>query len=146
MPGSSALSSVVLTTKYPILDKIVIVNWLPRLYISSISKELVVLLYVVGTSVSFDLTKVIFQVVVSNVEFENIVGVLPFPYLIYELLKIQKKDLDGVVYRKFLEILLRFLLKCILMHIFTMLIMMNLRKILMLLSHKTLQHKLLLHL
>ena len=94
MPGSSALSSVVLTTKYPILDKIVIVNWLPRLHISSILKDLALLLYIVGTGVSFDLTKVIFQVVFSNVEFENIVGVLPFPYLIYELLKIQKKDLD----------------------------------------------------
>ena len=93
-PYLSVLSSVVLTTKYSILHKIAITNWLPRLHLSSISKDLDVLLYVVGTGVSFDMANVIFQLIVSYAEIENTVGVLPFLSLIYELLKIQKDDLD----------------------------------------------------
>ena len=41
----NALSSAVLTTKYSILYKITISNWLPKLHLTSISKNLAVLLY-----------------------------------------------------------------------------------------------------
>ena len=44
-------SSFVLSTKYSILHNIAIANWLPRLHISSISKDLVILLYMVGEDV-----------------------------------------------------------------------------------------------
>ena len=60
-PDLCVLSSVVLTTKYSILHKIAITNWLPRLHLSSISKDLDVLLYVVGTGISFDMANVIFN-------------------------------------------------------------------------------------
>ena len=59
-PNLNVLLSVVLTTKYSILQKITIANWMTRLHISYISKDFVVLLYVMGTDVSFDIANVIF--------------------------------------------------------------------------------------
>ena len=41
------------------------------MHISSVSRDLVVLLFVVGTGESFDLAKVIFQVIMSNAESEK---------------------------------------------------------------------------
>ena len=61
---------------------------------NSLLKDLVVLIYAVGTDVAFDLAKVIFQVVISNAETENSIEVFPFPFLIFGLLKIQNEDLD----------------------------------------------------
>ena len=60
----------------------------------SISKDFTVLLYLIGTREPFDLGKVIFQVIVSNAEFESISGVLPFPSLIFGILKLQKNILE----------------------------------------------------
>ena len=84
----TTLSSALLSAKYSIA------NWMPRLNLTSISKDLIVLLYVVGIDVTFDLAKLIFQVIISNAESENFVGVLPFSSLIFGLLKIQNEDLD----------------------------------------------------
>ena len=93
-PDLNVLSSVVLTIKYSILHKIAIANWMPRLHIFSISKDLAVLLYVVGTDISFDMVNVIFQVIMSYAKTETTVGGLPFSSLIHELLTAQKEDLD----------------------------------------------------
>ena len=79
-PDLNVLSSALLTTKYSILHKIAITNWMPRLHISTISKDLNVLLYAVGTNVSFDMANVIFLVVVSYVEVEATIGGLLFPH------------------------------------------------------------------
>ena len=59
-PDLNVLSSAMLTTKYAILYKVVITNWMPRLHISTISKDLAILLYAVGKDISFDMANVIF--------------------------------------------------------------------------------------
>ena len=60
-PDANSLSSPIQTSKYCIFHKIVIANRLHQLHISSISEDLVVLLYVIGTNEPFDLGRVIFQ-------------------------------------------------------------------------------------
>ena len=65
-PTENAIPSAVLTSKYSILHKIAIANWLPRLHVSTVSKDLAILLFAIGTGEEFDLTKVIFQVIISN--------------------------------------------------------------------------------
>ena len=87
-PNLNVISNALLTTKYSILHKIAITNWMPRLHISTISKNLVILLYAVGNNVPFDMANVIFQVIMSYAEAETIVGGLPFPSLIHEVLTI----------------------------------------------------------
>ena len=62
------------------MHKIAIANWMSRLHISTISKDLAVLLYAIGTNVSFDMANVIFLVVVSYVEVEATIGGLLFPH------------------------------------------------------------------
>ena len=93
-PDLNVLSSALLTTKYSILHRIAIANWMPRLHITTISKDLAALLYAIGTNVAFDMTNVIFQVIVSYVEAETTIGGLPFFFLIHEVLTVQK---DGLV-------------------------------------------------
>ena len=93
-PTENAISSAVLTSKYSILYKIAIANWLPRLHVSTVSKDLALLLFTIGTGEEFDLAKVIFQVITSNAESENIVNVLPYPSLIFELLRLQKDIME----------------------------------------------------
>ena len=87
-PDLNVLSSALLIAKYSILHKIAIANWMPKFHISTISKDPIVLLYAVGTNVSFDMANVIFQVIISYVEAETTVGGLPFPSLIHELLTV----------------------------------------------------------
>ena len=82
-----------LTSKYAILHKVAVANWMPRLHITTVSKDLAVLLYAIGTNVPFDIANVIFQVIVSYVESESTLGGLPFPYLIHEILNVQKDGL-----------------------------------------------------
>ena len=91
-------SSSVLLTKYSILHKIAIANWLPTLHISSISKDLAVFIFLIGTSKPFDLEKVIFQVITSNAESESTFGLLPFPSLIFEIVNFKRTSLKKVKY------------------------------------------------
>ena len=93
-PIEKAIPSAVLTSKYSLLRKIAIANWLPRLHISTVSNDLAVLLFAIGTSEDFDLAKVIFQVIKSNAESENTVNVLPYPFLIFEILQLQKDIME----------------------------------------------------
>ena len=67
---------------------------MPRLHVSTISKDLAILLLAIGTGEEFDLAKVIFQVIISNAESENTVNVLPYPSLIFELLRLQKDIME----------------------------------------------------
>ena len=67
---------------------------MPRLHISTVSKDLAILLFVIGTSEEFDLAKVIFQVITSNAESENTVNVLPYPSLIFEILRLQRDIME----------------------------------------------------
>ena len=52
-PELNVLASVLLTTKYVILHKITVANWMPRLHITTINKDLAILLYAIGTDVPF---------------------------------------------------------------------------------------------
>ena len=94
IPTKNVITSDVLTSKYSILHKIAIANWLPRLHISNVSKDLAVLLFAIGTGEDFDLAKVIFQVIKSNAESKNTVNVLPYPSLIFEILQLQKDIME----------------------------------------------------
>ena len=85
-PEDNNFLSYTLFVKYSILHKIAIANWLPRLHISSVPKELSIQLFLVGTGQPFDIGKVIYQVIMNNAKFEHAYGVLPFPSLIFELL------------------------------------------------------------
>ena len=92
-PELNVLASAVLTAKYAILHKIAIAKWMPRLHITTISKDLAVLLYAIGTDVPFDMANVIFQVIVSYAESKSTLGGLPFPSLFHEILSVQKERL-----------------------------------------------------
>ena len=59
-PLENHLSSSVMSTKYPILHKIAIANFLPRMHIFSVSKDFNVFLFFIGTDEQFDIKKVIF--------------------------------------------------------------------------------------
>ena len=89
----NVLTSALLTLKYVILLKIAVANWMPRLHITTISKDFAVLLYAIGTNVPFDMANVVFQVIVSYAEFESTLGGLPFSSLIHEILSVQKEGL-----------------------------------------------------
>ena len=56
-PIENAIQNAILTAKYSIIHKITIVNWFSRLHISTISRDLVVLLFSIGTGEEFDLAK-----------------------------------------------------------------------------------------
>ena len=58
------------------------------LHITTISKDLVILLYAIGTNVPFDMANMIFQVIVSYAESESTLGGLPFSSLIHEILSV----------------------------------------------------------
>ena len=60
-PELNVLTSALLTSKYAILHKIVVANWMPRLHITTISKDLAALLYAIGTNVPFDIANVILK-------------------------------------------------------------------------------------
>ena len=89
------LASAVLTTKYAILHKIDVANWMPRLHITTISKDLAVLLYAISTIVPFDMVNVVFQVIVSYAKSKSTLGGLSFLSLIHEILNVQKERLAG---------------------------------------------------
>ena len=67
---------------------------MPRLHISTVSKNLAILLFAIGIGEEFDLAKVIFQVIKNNAESENTVNVLPYPSLIFEILQLQKDIME----------------------------------------------------
>ena len=77
-----------LTSKYVILHKVTVANWMPRLHIRTVSKDLAILLYAIGTNVPFNMANVIFQVIVSYAESKSTLGGLPFPSLIHEILSV----------------------------------------------------------
>ena len=52
-----------------------------------------VLLYTIDTDVPFDMANVVFQVIVSYAESKSTLGGLPFPFLIHEILNVQKEGL-----------------------------------------------------
>ena len=67
-----------------------------RLHITTISKDLAISLYAIGTDVPFDMANVVFQVIVSYAESKSTLDGLPFPSLIHEILSVQKEGLaDG---------------------------------------------------
>ena len=93
-PTENAIPSAALMSKYSIFHKIAIANWLPRLHISTVSRDLAILLFAIGTGKELDLAKVIFQVIKRNAESENTVNVLPYPSLIFEILQLQKNIME----------------------------------------------------
>ena len=66
---------------------------MPRLHITTISKDFVVLLYAIGSNVPFNMANVVFQVIVSYAESKSTLGGLSFPFLIHEILSVQKERL-----------------------------------------------------
>ena len=65
-PEDNNFLSSIQSMKYPIPHKIAIKKWLPRLYISLVSMDLVILPFLIDTKEPFDMEKLIFQVILSN--------------------------------------------------------------------------------
>lgn len=73
-----------LIAKYDILHKIVLFNWMPSGYSTTVRKDLVDLMYRIGHSILVDLGSRIFNKIFSFVEHRKEAKVnLPFPILIY---------------------------------------------------------------
>ena len=63
---------------------------LPNTHAMNVSRDLAFLFYSIGTDLSFDMGKHIFELIVSHAESETTNGKLPFPSLIFEVLSLQK--------------------------------------------------------
>ena len=92
-PSNNKVTSSLLSVKYFAFYKIALTNWLPSLHKTFVTKDMACLLYMIGTGEKFDMEKLLFEVIVYNAEQETTYGILPLPFLIYEVLMLQKNIL-----------------------------------------------------
>ena len=90
---NKVLMSSILLVKYSVMHKIALCNWLPSLHKTYVTKDMAILLFLIGTGEDFDMGQLLFKVIMHNVEYENTYGILPLPSLIYEVLMLQKNIL-----------------------------------------------------
>ena len=92
-PSKNKVLSSILLVKYSILHKIALFNRLPSLHKTYVTEDMAILLFLISTCKDFDMGKLLFEVIIHNVEHENTYGILPLPSLIYEVLMLQKNIL-----------------------------------------------------
>ncbi|XP_019189503.1 PREDICTED: uncharacterized protein LOC109183930 [Ipomoea nil] len=80
------LSSSKLTSKYVILHRIALHNWLPSAHFHTVSKQLAALLFRIGTKMSIDLGKWIFYHFLTLIHPREQKVRLPYPNLIFGVL------------------------------------------------------------
>lgn len=80
------LSSTKLMMKYAILQKLLVRNWLSSDHKSTVKKEVARILYKIGKWTPFNLGKVIFDQIMSQVEPNATREFIPFPSLVYQIL------------------------------------------------------------
>ena len=85
-PSKNKVPSSILSVKYFALQKIALTNWLPSLHKTYVTKDMAILLFMIGTRETFDMQKLLFEVIVYNAEHETTYGIFSFPSLIYEVL------------------------------------------------------------
>ncbi|XP_019181565.1 PREDICTED: uncharacterized protein LOC109176564 [Ipomoea nil] len=83
------LSSSVFTSKYVILHRIALHNWLPSAHFHTVGKQLAALLFRIGTKMSIDLGKWIFYHILILIHLREQKVTLPYPNLIYGILTSQ---------------------------------------------------------
>ncbi|XP_019188793.1 PREDICTED: uncharacterized protein LOC109183032 [Ipomoea nil] len=83
------LSSSVLTSKYVILHRIALHNWLPSAHFHTVGKQLAALLFRIGTKMSIDLGKWIFYHFLTLIHPREQKVRLPYPNLIFGVLTSQ---------------------------------------------------------
>ena len=93
-PAKNKCLSSTLSLKYSILQKIALSNWFPFLHKTYVTKDLAILLFLIGTSESFDIGKWLFEIIVHNAKYKHASGILPFSSLIFEVLMLQKNILE----------------------------------------------------
>lgn len=72
-----------LTTFHRILHQIALTNWYPNSHASFVTGDIARFLYVVGTGVAIDLTKIIFDKIVQSFQTKSKRLFLPYPCLIH---------------------------------------------------------------
>ena len=92
-PSNNKVPSSILSVKYSALHKIALTNWLPSLHKTYMTKNMSCLLFMIGIGEKFDMRKLLFEVIIYNVEQETTYGILPLHSLIYEVLMLQKNIL-----------------------------------------------------
>ncbi|XP_019158570.1 PREDICTED: uncharacterized protein LOC109155341 [Ipomoea nil] len=83
------LSSSKLTSKYVILHRIALHNWLPSAHFHTVSKQLAALLFRIGTKMTIDLGKWIFYHFLTLIHPREQNARLPYPNLIFGVLTTQ---------------------------------------------------------
>ncbi|XP_019186029.1 PREDICTED: uncharacterized protein LOC109180785 [Ipomoea nil] len=83
------LSSSKLTSKYVILHRIALHNWLPSAHFHTVGKQLAALLFRIGTKMSIDLGSWIFYHILTLIHPQEQKVRLPFPNLIFGVLTTQ---------------------------------------------------------
>ncbi|XP_019175582.1 PREDICTED: uncharacterized protein LOC109170899 [Ipomoea nil] len=83
------LSSSVFTSKYVILHRIALHNWLPSAHFHTVGKQLAALLFIIGTKMSIDLGKWIFYHIITLIHPREQKVRLPYPNLIFGVLTSQ---------------------------------------------------------
>ena len=75
-----------LTSKYAILHKLLVTNWLPSNHKTGVLKSVVILLFMIGTGVSFNLGKLIFNQIARHAECSTANISVGYPSLILEIM------------------------------------------------------------
>ncbi|XP_019167798.1 PREDICTED: uncharacterized protein LOC109163503 [Ipomoea nil] len=96
------LSSSKLTSKYVIMHRIVLHNWLPSAHFHTVGKQLTALLFWIGTKMSIDLGTWIFYHILTLIHPREQKVRLPFPNLIFRVLTSQglvpmPSEVSGVI-------------------------------------------------
>ncbi|XP_019177734.1 PREDICTED: uncharacterized protein LOC109172939 [Ipomoea nil] len=86
---TDTLHSSRLTSKYVILHRIALHNWLPSAHFHTVDKQLAALLFRIGTKMSIDLGSWIFYHILTLIHPREQKVRLPFPNLIFGVLKTQ---------------------------------------------------------
>ena len=75
-----------LTSKYAILERLALYNWIPSFHRTGVLKSMAVLLYKLGKGISFDLGALIFQQISRHAETTSINLAIGYPSLIFGIL------------------------------------------------------------
>ena len=92
-PQKYNLCSSHLTSRYSILHKIAMRNWLPTTHLTLITKKFTTLLFQIGMKRKFNLGKLVFEHVLGHVENLAYRKAIGYPSLIFGILKAQKLDI-----------------------------------------------------
>lgn len=96
---TSNLAASQLTWKYAVLHKIAVFNWMPTKNTTTLTLDQARVLYRVGKFLAFDFGSLVFQYIVRAASKPPASSILPFPNLIYAMLKDQgyKPSVNAII-------------------------------------------------